>query len=427
MQSRYRFFPPPVYDAIVLLIAAYLSHHKLIACWIDPSCMAAGAIADYSLWGMIVIAVLLFLARESKLGRYWEAWRRNKLLFLFVLYAMVSVTWSVLPERSIHAVFVMVASAVTASAFAILRPPKTIFGYANIFTLLAGILSLLTILLAPGTGIHQDPVWQGAWRGIFSHKNDLGPLMALGNNLALLWFIGAKEKRGKFAAVLCYFFTLMMAVMSRSATAVILWFVLTGMTAFYFAWIKWGHLLRRVSRTTITGILSGILGAAILSVAALFQLTGKNIQLTGRIPLWKNLIDQVVSERPWFGYGMDTLWFSREFQRWASETSGWGDVAYVLSGHNGYVDILLHLGAVGLILLIVLLVQAVVRATARAISGRTWLNVFPLLALVYVLTANITVSYMLEQENFHWMLLIAIQFLPEGEFPASGHTEALNG
>jgi O-antigen ligase len=251
--------------------------------------------------------------------------------------------------------------------------------------------------------------------------------MALGNILALLWCIGTAEKRGKLAAVLWYFFTLLMVVMSRSATAVILWFVLTGTTAFYFAWVAWGHRLQDVSRRTIAGILAGILAAAILAITAIFQLTGKNIQLTGRIPLWKNLIDQVVSEKPWFGHGMDTLWYSREFQRWASEASGWGDVAYVLSGHNGYVDILLHLGAVGLLLLIVVLVGAVVRAVSRAIAGRTWLDVFPLLALIYILTANVTVSYLLEQENFHWMLLTAILFLPEGKFQAGEQAERLKG
>ena len=416
MKRRFRFFPQGMYDGILLFAVAYLSYHELIACWLNSSCVYAGDFADYSLWGMIVICAFLLLVHDGSFVQYRHAWKNNWPLGLFMLYAAASVSWSVVPERSTHAVYIMVASSLTASIFAVIRPPKTIFRILFGFTLLVLILSLLTILISPEIGIHPDPVWRGAWRGIFVHKNDFGALMALGNGLALLSFVAAIEKQHKRAALLFYFFTLFLAIMSRSATALILWFVLNGLTAAYFAWIKWGAKLRGKSFAYSVGILAGLASAGAFSIFAIFKLTGKNLNLTGRIPLWSTLLENVISKRPWFGYGLETLWSFPEFQKWASKAAGWGDEIVVVNGHNGYMDILLYLGVVGLFVLCVVLVQGVVRAVLRATTGRTWLNFFPLLALVYFLVANMTIDYMLEFESFHWMVLVAILFLPSGKF-----------
>jgi O-antigen ligase len=121
-----------------------------------------------------------------------------------------------------------------------------------------------------------------------------------------------------------------------------------------------------------------------------------------------------VIKRPWFGYGLETLWYYRSFQVWAGKTSGWAIIA--VNGHSGYMDILIYLGVVGLAILYVVLAQGFIRAMKRALIGRTWLDFFPSLTMVYILVVNITISYFLEFESFHWVVLVAILFLPLGKF-----------
>ncbi len=388
---------------------AYASYHILIACWLSPACLRAGDLADYTLWGFIVLAAFLLLAHSGKIEQFVQAWKANWAIALFILYSLVSVLWSVMPVRSIHTFFVMIASALTASIFAVIRPPMTIFRLLYGFTILAAILCLLTVVISPEVGIHGDQVWRGAWRGIFVHKNDLGSLMALGNGLSLLFFMGTMERRNKVMASFSYALTLFLMIMSRSTTALVVWFVLNGLTAAYFAWIKWGDRVQR--RWVVYG--AGILaGAGALSIFAIVNLSGKSFDLTGRVPLWTNLLENVISEKPWFGYGLETLWQLPEFQKWASVTSGWGDEIVVVNGHNGYIDILLYLGAVGLALLVVLLVHGFGKLLTRARTGRMWLHFFPLLTLTYFLIANIAMDYILEFESFHWFVLVAIFFLP---------------
>lgn len=416
MDKNFRFFPRQFYDGIILLASAYASYQILIACWLNPACVQPGDIADYALWGFIVLATLLLLVHAGKIRDCMDAWKTNWALALFIVYAVASIWWSVEPEQSVHTVFIMIASSLTASIFALIRTPGTIFRWLFGFTLFVGVVSLLTIVIAPEVGIHTNDAWNGAWRGVFQHKNNLGALMTLGNGLSLLAFIGFATRAGKTGAALGYALTLILGVMSRSTTALIVLLILNGLTAVYFAWIKWGDRIQKKSLVYGTGALIG-LGAA--SALGIVYLSGKSLSLTGRVPLWLNLLQNAISEKPWFGYGLETLWRDRDFQKWAAATSGWGEAIVVVNGHNGYIDILLYLGVVGLVLLLLLLVKGFIAALARARSGRTWLNLFPLLTMVYFLMTNLVMDYILEFESFHWFVFVCLCFLPSGVFAES--------
>jgi exopolysaccharide production protein ExoQ len=318
-------------------------------------------------------------------------------------------------DRSLHTAYIMVASSISGAIFAVIYTPKALLKNLLGFTLISGMLSLLIVIIYPNIGIHQDPVWSGAWRGIFGHKNDFGPLMALGNSLVLLSLARSNGKRDAVINIFFYFVTLLLIIMSRSATALALWIILNGLVLLYFAWIKWRLKLQGKKYVYIASLSAAILGP--LSLIAVILLMGKSFNLTGRVPLWVNLLKYVVSEKPWFGYGLETLWYIPEFQKWASNISGWGaDVIIVVNGHNGYMDILLYLGVVGLAALCFILIQGLVRTINRVVIGRTMLDFFPLLTFVYFLTANITISYILEFESFHWLVLVTLLFLPPGKF-----------
>jgi O-antigen ligase len=200
--------------------------------------------------------------------------------------------------------------------------------------------------------------------------------------------------------------------MSRSATAVVLWAILNGLTLLYFAWIKWGARWR--SRGLLVVVILAAALAVTLAVFSIFLVMGKTINLTGRVPLWTNLLENVVSKKPWFGYGLETVWYFPAFQKWAAVSSGWGNGILVVNGHNGYIDILIYLGVFGLILLCLFLGQGLASGIRRALETRTWLDFAPLLIFIYFLVVNMTGDFMVEFESFHWIIMVLLLFLPPG-------------
>lgn len=85
--------------------------------------------------------------------------------------------------------------------------------------------------------------------------------------------------------------------------------------------------------------------------------------LTGRLPLWEELLDWVY-RRPVLGYGYLAFWDAKRVE-FLSQTFFWE----IPHGHNMYIDIALDVGLVGAVLFVSMLVGAII--TAARIYART--------------------------------------------------------
>ena len=83
---------------------------------------------------------------------------------------------------------------------------------------------------------------------------------------------------------------------------------------------------------------------------------------------------------------------------------GWRYPVYF--GDNGYLDILFNTGVIGLSLFIVFFVVTGVRCGRVFFNSATVMAFFPLMIFIYVLSANISYSFLLEVDQFVWMLLV---------------------
>ena len=81
-----------------------------------------------------------------------------------------------------------------------------------------------------------------------------------------------------------------------------------------------------------------------------------------------------------------------------------------MNGHNGFVDILLYLGVIGLSIFLVTIILTVVRLFnySRVENDRGY---WPIMTLIYVLVANLTISFLFHFETFHWVLLVMVMFM----------------
>jgi O-antigen ligase len=398
----------PLAASALFFAAMIVSNRGAWFCFFLPGnaperCVYGDNSSDFALWGLIAMAVLLLVLQRNLLREYLASWKANWPMMTFIGYSLISLSWSIHPDQSIHSFFIMLAVSLAVAGFAVLFSWEQLFSMLLWFLGMVAVGSLLVIIYLPLAGIHQEPWWAGNWRGLFWHKNWLGSIMALGNALALLavWR-NAGRGRSILPAAGLLLLTLLLVVMSRAVTGWILVIVLDGLIVLNLAWSRGGRRLSRRSLIGAGGALSVLGAAALIELGPILSLFGKDTSLTGRIPLWSYLVEKLVIHRPWFGYGLETIWNDPAFQDQTGRTMGWG--MKIMYSHNGLLDMLIYLGIFGLVLFLVVVLVGLARAVRLTFTAPGPLTMFAPVLLGYVVLTNMTNSLFLEFENFHWVL-----------------------
>lgn len=218
------------------------------------------------------------------------------------------------------------------------------------------ILALLTVsLLASTLAALVSPdsarmaAFDGAWRGLLDHKNRLGGMAAITLVLSVIqWRPGLLSQGALLLGGFC-------VIMSKSSTALVC--AVVALTAYF--------LLGRIRNA---GLRRGIpLAAVVIAVASANSTTdlvassanllGKDVSLTGRVPLWEAIIQH--GQINLFGYGLNTYWDPLASQVTAiAGVIGW--IPYY--SHSGYIELTIVYGLLGAAFLMTLLMFTLVRA-----------------------------------------------------------------
>jgi O-antigen ligase len=151
-------------------------------------------------------------------------------------------------------------------------------------------------------------------------------------------------------------------------------------------------------------LIGGAVGVSLIdSYESLIAALGRDPSLTGRVPLWKAIIPMAL-EKPVLGYGYGAFWLgSAGPSVWVWTAIGWRAV----HGHNGYLDLWLDLGIVGLALGTLLLGQVVVR-NFRHVMG-AWTGADPVFWAsfgLFIALYNFAESTFLKPNSLYWVLLV---------------------
>ena len=394
----------------LVLLLANLRALVFIFLFPDTSVLLGTAWIEILLWALAGGGVLYLLRREGQLDEFLAMWRRNWPLVLFVLLAFISLFWSMGPVATLFRSLELSFATLIAAYFGMRLNPQRMMEALFWFGAVLLILSVALVYSAPPTGTMYWAPFNGAWRGIFWHRNHLGSLTAL---LSIVYLIRVslafrdRNSKGVMDAVF-YAISLVVLVFTRSATGYILFFVLHGSLLIVWLWLQISHRLTRVHYLSILGV-GGL--AVVLTLANLdlvFGLFGRDASMTGRTGLWSNLID-IAGRRPWLGHGFGAFWTFDANREEIRRLVGW--TSQPLIGDNGLLDIYLHLGLVGVILFVSVLVLVTVRAFRYAVEQKTLAGFFPLLVMVYAFFANITFSLFAETEVFIWFLIVVVLFM----------------
>lgn len=324
--------------------------------------------------------------------------RRNWLLAALVLLALVSFLWSYNPRLVLQRSVAVLGATLFGLAIAVrfsLEQQLRLMSW--IFRIIA-VLSLACVILAPRHGISEFPD-EGAWRGIFNHKNGLGAIMAL--SMLTEWHLPANTRFAKVLNVSAILLSAVLLVFSNSITAMV---ALVGSLVF----IQCYKVARHRFRLPLFAIISIILlaftsaGALLLSAGdAITAALGRSSTLSGRTEIWRWVISFAL-EHPILGYGFAGFWGGVAPQSITLDRR----IGHVLYSHNGYLDIFLTLGLGGLLLLLGFLASGVKRAFYCAERNESALDFWPLALLSFVLLYNLAECTLLVQD-LQWSFFLA--------------------
>jgi O-antigen ligase len=367
---------------------------------------------DFILAAMLaVVLITLLLWNNQLLKAYILAWKNNKVLVIFLAYALLSLLWTIYFPATLYKLFFLFFATITGSYIAIRYQMD---GVLHVLTWVGAIFSILSILLVlyfPFVGVMQNRPFVGSWTGMFWHRNHTGNIFAFFNMIFLLRFLFDNRLAftQKLIIAFFYFLSALMVFGSRSATGIIVFLFLHFVTLLIAAWIRFRDRLRPWHYYGSAALLFFGFLVFITNTEFFFGLLGRSATMTGRVPLWEDLFQRVYLQQPVLGYGYGALWMLKAFRIEMQIRHNWPFQIYFAD--NGFFDILLNLGLVGLLLFLAVYIPLGVRSFRQAVLSRSWIYFFPFLTFLYIFIGNLTYSFLLEVDQFVWMLLVIMVFL----------------
>jgi O-antigen ligase len=337
-----------------------------------------------------VLFCLIAIRWRSVIHSAWNI----KWMVALVMFAIASTAWSQDPSLTLRAS----ASLVATTAFGVYfgtryTVPQQLRLLAWTCFLVVS-LSFFFAIFLPEYGI--DPDMHGAWRGLFVRNNTLARPVVL----AVFVFLFVRPKRFHSLRWLGVAASLALVFLSRSVTGMI---VCAGI----IATLPLYRLIRSRLTVAIPVVCAGLLLVGLLllllqdiSARQALRLVGRRPDLSGRVELWNAALPSI-SKRPWLGYGFDAFWPVKDRESASVVlTAGWR----ATQGHNGFVDLMLDLGALGLATFAVgyLVVWRRALGFVSRVPGPlpVWLCTY----LVFMLLYNLTESSLLEGHSIYWVL-----------------------
>jgi exopolysaccharide production protein ExoQ len=346
-----------------------------------------GSPLDALIYFSLIIAGLCVLnQRKVSLG---EIFRENRWLMAFLLYCFIAILWSDFPfvafKRWIkilgHPIMVLILFTEPDPGEALARLMKR-----SAYVLVT--FSVLLIKYYPDIGRGFEP-WTGLAMnmGVAQSKNMLGCLcLVLGFfffwHFLRTWRSPRDTARRDELRLVAAFLVMIGWLLWKAQSATSLLSLLIGIVVMLLVERRW------VNKKLIGTY--AILAVIVLMVAELafgifervVDLSGHSSTVIGRVELWRDLL--ALHTNPIFGVGFESFWLGdRLANLW--ETRWW----HPNEAHNGYLDLYLDLGLVGLFMLVGIIIATFRKIRLELLRNLEW-GQFRLGFLVAVIFYNCT-------------------------------------
>jgi O-antigen ligase len=238
-------------------------------------------------------------------------------------------------------------------------------------------VSVVACLTHWSRAIETDPLYPGAWRGVFNQKNTLGFTAALLLVLTVAYF--HRLPRGLVYTLFAVGGLALLRARSVSAIGALLYALVVF--AVLVAARRHGRTLRSRHLVALLILIFVAFVAVLPHVLGRF---GRDPTLTGRTVVWSTLWKDARADMT-FGHGVGAYWFDGRSQ---ASLDSIEERLHFRPGqaHNGALDAILDGGLPALVLLIALGIAVTRRAVVAYGAGCSW----PLLVLVLAFMATST-------------------------------------
>ncbi len=388
-----------------------MSGSRSLAAWLGigtpeeiPGQVPEASLLDQLFAATLMLLGAIVLIRRSRLvtGLLKASWP----IVLYFSYCLFSLLWSDFPGwgfkrwvRSLGDLVMVLIVATDAQPITAFRRLLSRLG----FVLLPA--SLLLIKYYPALGMGFDVWGNQQFTGVTNNKNILGNLafvLALGALWKVLGLIRDRKQPNRARRLLaqCTLFACGIQLLFTAHCATAGGCFIFGVV---FLLVISLPLLRHrpaaVHALVLAILLAGSLILLLGGRAAVTEALGRKPDLTGRTEIWSVLIP--MAPNPIGGAGFETFWVGPRVARAFAEIGG---IHMINEAHNGYIEVYLNLGWIGLGLIALILAQGY-RSTVSAFRRD---SAFGALLAAYVVTA---VSFNISEADFRmlgveWLFLL---------------------
>jgi O-antigen ligase len=375
-------------------------------------------------WVLTVLAVAAIVVLVNRRIHWWDCLRRHKWLLALLAYMLLSTFWSQITaialKRWIRELIVLLMALVMQSE---VNPRQALESVLRRTAYVLLPFSIVLIKYYPALGRAYGK-YSGIemWTGVTGQKNELGRLCMISSFFLFFalyrrWRDTAsrRENRSQVWAdgfILLVALYLLVGSASSTSLATLILGICTFIGLRLFRWWKLGvpqaALLVLVIVLMVFGVATPFLGGS--TVAGLTSTLGRNTTLTGRTEIWADVIP-AWEKQPVLGYGFGSFW-----------TDARRKLYRIPSSHNGYLDILLELGEVGLAIYFVWLLSCarkLHRAFARDYDWASIALCFLLMGLIYNISESAlnTLTEHMTAVTVFAIFIVSIKTIPIAKYP----------
>lgn len=342
---------------------------------------------------------------------------RNWFVFVPVFIAFASMQWSVEPDVTFRRSIALFGTVL----FGLYVGGR--FRFSEIGLILFVALSILVLwscaaaILDPRFGVHQanegvQAHHAGLWRGVFAHKNVLGPVASICLFVTLaLW--RSIPFRDLAKAAVCA--AALLAILKAGSAQAMAQAVLISCAILAHRTIAaLGFHLKLVIFSVALAVapIIAIYGHDIYM--AVLTLLGRTPSLSGRVEIWQAALLSG-SQSPWIGYGYSVGW--RGGADVIAVRLTWVDPGHA---HNGFLTMWLDTGFVGLAGLLPLWFVFVRRSLIVADHARS-LHVLTMYFFLFYMTTNMVDSFLFKRQDIYVVLMVMLVVVTDRVISRSRH------
>lgn len=376
----------------------------------EPGATGGGDVVNqlgFGALGAVAVAAMICLANPRVVKALFSPWWL--LLLAFLVFSVLNAADPSAASRA--AAFSVIAITTICAALVLPRDADSFSTVIATTSITALGLSYAGLILLPGVAIHSaasmEPQHAGLWRGLFSHKNVAGPVMACISFGGFYLY-----RRGwKWLGAGIFFAALIFVSNTGSKTT-------AGLVPLAILVVALPSLvgMRRLTIlmffTAIAGTALGTLGIVYLSpMKALAAEYFPGLTYSGRTALWE-FAGEMLAKQPWTGYGFDSFWGTRLLSDTIQPFDREWDIRTIVHGHDGYVDIALTMGIPALCVAIFTFIVEPARDYMRIPHRREniFLGDFFMMALLFTLLNAFLESFFFRRADPVWLFVVFAVF-----------------